>query len=94
KGKQFTNNLFGHFIFGGEFQFGKAFLLGFGYNHQRRAETKLTSKGGLSGFSFGFGLHIKRFDIQYGMGKHALAGTANHITVNINLCEQIKTKKK
>jgi hypothetical protein len=89
----FFDNFMRHIIFGGEFQFGKAFNLGFAYNHHRRAELALDSKGGLAGFSFGFGLKIKRIGVQYGMGKYTNAGTANHLTLNVNIGEQIKVKK-
>lgn len=89
----FFDNLMRHVIVGGEFQFGKAFNLGFAYNHHRRAELALDSKGGMAGFSMGFGLKIKRIGIQYGVAKYTSAGSANHITLNMNLGEQIKTKK-
>lgn len=89
----FFDNLARHFSLGGEFELGKALRLGFGYNHQRRAELALDSRGGFSGFSFGFGMKIKRFDIQYALGKYALAGSANQLTFNINLGEQTKTRK-
>lgn len=89
----FFDNFMRHIIVGGEFQFGKAFNLGFAYNHHRRAELALDTRGGLAGFSFGFGLKIKRMDIQYGMGKYTNAGTANQLTLNVNLGEQIKTRK-
>jgi len=89
----FFDNFMRHLILGGEFQFGKAFNLGFAYNHQRRAEMALDSKGGLAGFSMGFGLKIKRMGIQYGVAKYTSAGSANQITLNVSLGEQIKVKK-
>ena len=89
----FFDNFMRHIIVGGEFQFGKAFNIGFAYNHHRRAELALDSRGGLAGFSFGFGLKVKRINIQYGLGKYTNAGTANQLTLNVNLGEQIKTRK-
>ena len=89
----FFDNFMRHIIIGGEFQFGKAFNMGFAYNYHRRAELALQSKGGLAGFSFGFGLKINRIGIQYGMGKYTNAGAANHLTMNINLGQQIKIKQ-
>jgi hypothetical protein len=88
----FFDNLARHLTLGGEFELGKALRVGFGYNHQRRAELKLDSRGGFSGFSFGFGMHIKRFDIQYAIGRYTLAGAANQLTMNINLGEHTKTR--
>ncbi len=89
----FFDNFMRHLIVGGEFQLGKAFNLGFAYNHHRRAELALDSKGGLAGFSMGVGLKIKRIGIQYGVAKYTSAGSANHITLNVNLGEQTKVKK-
>ena len=90
---KFFDNFMRHLIIGSELELGKALWVGFAYNHQRRAELALESKGGFSGFSVGTGLHIKRFDIQFAMGKYALAGAANQLTLNINLGKQIKTVK-
>ena len=67
--------------------------MGFAYNYHRRAVLALQSKGGLSGFSFGFELKINRIGIQYGMGKYTNAGAANHLTLNINLGQQIKIRQ-
>ncbi len=87
------DNFMRHIIIGGEFQFGKAFNLGFAYNHHRRAELALDTRAGLAGFSFGFGIKIKRMGIQYGLGKYTNAGTANHLSLLMNLGQQIKTRK-
>jgi hypothetical protein len=89
----FFDNFMRHVIIGGEFQFGKAFNLGFAYNHHRRAEMALDSQPGLAGFSFGFGIKVKRINIQYGLAKYTSAGTANHLTLNVNLGEQFKVRK-
>jgi len=93
KAAEFFDNFMRHIIIGGEFQFGKAFNVGFAYNHHRRAEMALVDKAGLAGFSFGFGLQIKRVGIQYSLAKYTAAGTANQINVNLKLGEQIRTRK-
>lgn len=89
----FFDNMMRHLIIGGEFEFGKSFFLGFAYNHHRRAELALESRGGLAGFSAGFGFTVKRIGIQYGVAKYTSAGTANHLSILVNLGEQIKIKK-
>ncbi|MCB0509626.1 MAG: type IX secretion system protein PorQ [Bacteroidetes bacterium] len=93
KAAVFFDNFMRHLIIGGEFQFGKAFNLGFAYNHHCRAELGLAGRSGLSGFSAGFGIKIKRIQIQYGVAKFAAKGSSNQISFNINLGEQVKTKK-
>lgn len=93
KGVVFLDNMMRHIIIGGEFEFGRVFSLGFAYNHHRRQELKFPNKAGLSGFSFGAGLHIKRVDIQYSFAKYTVAGSANQLTINLNLGEQIKYQK-
>ncbi|MCB9227408.1 MAG: type IX secretion system protein PorQ [Chitinophagales bacterium] len=93
KGVVFLDNMMRHIIIGGEFEFGRVFSLGFAYNHHRRQELKFPNKAGLSGFSFGAGLHIKRVDIQYSFAKYTVAGSANQFTLNLNLGEQIKHRK-
>ena len=88
------DNIARHFIIGGEIYIGKVVTLGFAYNHLRRAELAIPSFGGLAGFSFGMGLHVNRFKIQYGFAKYALPSSINHLTVQIDLAKSIKYKKK
>ncbi len=85
--KSEVDNFFRHFVFAGEFLFGKRglFNLRFAYNHLRRQELKVSSFTSLGGFSLGFGMHIKRFQIDYGVGFYNLAGATNHLGIRINL---------
>lgn len=87
KFKNQVDNFFRHFVFAGEFLFGRRglFNLRFGYNHLRRQELKVLSFTSLGGFSLGFGMHIKRFQIDYGVGFYNLAGATNHLGLRINL---------
>jgi len=86
---QFTDNLFRHFIFNGEFLLGQAenFRLRLGYNHLRRKELSVSTFRSLGGFSLGFGLKIKKFRFDYGVGYYHLAGGVNHISIATNLTE-------
>jgi hypothetical protein len=81
------DNFFRHFIFSGEFLLGRTqgLKLRFGYNHLRRKELALSNFRSLSGFSAGFGLRIKGFNIDYGLGYFHLAGAANHISIRTDL---------
>ncbi|NNC93954.1 MAG: type IX secretion system protein PorQ [Chitinophagales bacterium] len=89
----FADKLFRHVIVGGELYFGKAVRVGFGYNHLRRQELKLTTKTGLAGYSFGLGINIKQFQINYALGKYHPATGAHHFTLNTNLGSFIRSKK-
>ena len=85
--KYIGDKIFRHLVFGGEFYFGKNVNVRLGYNHLRRQELRLQNRGGLTGFSFGAAIHIKRFRIEYGRANYHLAGGAHHLTVAINLNE-------
>lgn len=84
-----VDNLFRHFIFSGEFLFGRnePLRLRFGYNHLLRQELSVDNFRSLSGFTFGVGLKINRFRIDYGRGIYHLAGGINHFTLSTNLSE-------
>jgi len=84
-----VDNIFRHLTFGGEIYIGKLITLDVAYNHQRRAELVIPSATGLAGFSFGFGLHIKRFTLHYGIAKYALPQSVNHLTLNVNFGETL-----
>lgn len=81
----FADILFRHLIFGGEFYFGKNVRVQLGYNHLRRQELRLTQRGGLLGFSFGLGMRIKRFELNYGRGNYHFADGSNHLSVTFSL---------
>lgn len=81
----FTDKLMRHFILGGEFYFGKAVTIRFGYNYLRRQELALENKKGLLGFTFGAAIRIKRFYFEYGRARYHFAGGINHFTFGVNL---------
>jgi hypothetical protein len=83
----FSDNLFRHLIFSGEFLFTKSeqFSLRLGYNHLRRKELSINQFNSFSGFSVGFGVKIKRFRLDYGREFYHLAGNSNHLGVFIKL---------
>lgn len=74
-----------HLIFGGEFLFGENFRLRIGYNHMRRQELRLADRAGLAGFSFGAGIRISKFRLDYGVARYHLAGASHHLSLTTRL---------
>lgn len=68
------DRVFRHLVFGGEFLLGKALRLRMGYNHMRRQELRSINRGGMTGFSLGTGIRLKRLYIDYGFGSYGLNG--------------------
>ncbi len=83
----FGDQVMRHLIAGVEFNPTKNFFLRTGYNYQRRKEMTISSKTGMVGFSFGFGIKISKFTIDYGRASYHLAGASNHFSVSLNLDE-------
>lgn len=83
------DNFFRHLIFNGEFLLGKKenFRLRVGYNHYLRKELSVDNFRSLAGFSFGFGIKINRFRLDYGRTNYHLAGGINHLSIATNLQE-------
>lgn len=81
----FSERIFRHMIFAGELVFSPNFHLRIGYNHMRRKEMAIENRQGLVGFSWGFGMRVKKFHIHYGSGAYHLSGMNNHFTLATNL---------
>ena len=82
-----VDNFFRHLIFNLELSLGKAenFKIRGAYNHFRRKELSLSTFRSMAGFSLGFGLKIKQFNLDYGVGYYHLAGAANHLSIATNI---------
>lgn len=89
----FFDNLMRHFVVSGEFYFGKAVTLAFGYNHHRRKELSVETRRGLTGFSVGMGIHIKMFSFWYSRGRYHIAGVANHFSIVTDINQFLKKHK-
>ncbi|HRF41284.1 MAG TPA: hypothetical protein PK198_20975, partial [Saprospiraceae bacterium] len=89
KASLFVDNLFRHFIFNGELLIGQreSLRLRFGYNHFMRQELSVNNYRSLSGFTFGAGIRISRFRLDYGRNNYHLAGGMNHLSISTNLRE-------
>lgn len=85
----FFDTFFRHIIINGEFLLGKRenLRLRIGYNHLRRGELSVPNTVSFSGFTFGVGLKIKQFRIDYGRGVYHLGGGANHFTISTSFQE-------
>lgn len=83
----FTDEFFRHLIFNTELLLSKNFHLRLGYNHMRRKELTIPTRNGSSGFSFGFGMQVKKFRFDYGRGAVSLAGMTNSLSITTNLSD-------
>jgi hypothetical protein len=83
--EKFSDQLMRHLIFGVEFVPFKNFFVRVGYNYQRRQEMKIDTRAALVGFSWGFGLSIARFQLNYGRATYHLAGASDHLSISTNL---------
>lgn len=81
----FADKLFRHLIFSGEFYFGKNVRIRLGYNHLNRQELKVENAGAFAGVSFGAGIRIKRFKIDYGRGNFHVASGINHLSITMDM---------
>jgi hypothetical protein len=88
----FSEKLFRHFVFAGEFVFTENFHARIGYNYQRRKELSILERKAGVGFSWGFGMRISKFHIAYGWAKYHVAGASNQFSMTVNLSEFIKKK--
>ena len=89
------DNIFRHFIFGGEFFLGKNdnLALRFGYNHQRKKELSVSPFRSLAGFSGGFGFKVKEIQIDFGFGVFHLAGSNTHLGISTSLDDLFNKNK-
>ncbi len=83
----FFDNFFRHFVFSGEFLFGKRenFKLRMGYNHLRRAELKNNNLRSMAGFSTGLGFKIKKIGFDYGLAFYHIGGSVHHFGISTNI---------
>lgn len=75
-----------HFVFGGEFAPGKGnFAIRLGYDYNRRQEMKVDTRKAMTGFSWGFGFKISRFNLSYARSSQHLASGVNTFTITSKL---------
>ena len=81
----FADEAMRHIILGAEcFPF-QGLILRAGYNYNRRQDLKVNTRTGMVGFSWGIGIHVSRFHIDYARSRWHLAGASNHFSVCVDL---------
>jgi len=81
----FIGNAFRHLVIGAELFPEKAINLRLGYNFRRAAELKLQNVRTFSGFSFGFGIKMKKLKLNYAYSKFHSATNASTFSLLIDL---------
>ncbi len=82
-----ATNALKHVITGIEFVPSKNFFGSVSLNFKRRSELSIIDKPGMVGFSYGFGVKIKKLRITYGHSAFSLAGSYNVFSLNTVLSE-------
>lgn len=78
------DNLMRHTLFGVELNIGRALYARIGYSYRQAAETRSRDLDvfNLSGFSFGFGLHTRRFDFGFARRNYHLSQAPTYLTLS------------
>jgi hypothetical protein len=74
---KYGDNFMRHILVGTEIVISKNFNLRIAYNYRRQKEMTLPERRGANGFSFGFGLRVKRFGFSYSFSKMAFPGNSH-----------------
>lgn len=90
----FGEKLGRHFTFQLELLPTKYLQFRFAFNYQQRQQMKVVDRTGLAGFSFGFGLMLKKFQLQYGINIVSTAGFNNMFTLSTNIDEWKKREQR
>jgi len=83
----FAEKLAYHTNFGFELVPSDNFHVRVGFNFQRRDGLGIVDRKGASGFSFGFGLNVKKFKFNYGVAFYSAAGASNVFGITTNFSE-------
>lgn len=81
----FADKLFRHFIFGAELILGKRVTISASYNSLLRNELALKERTGLTGFSYGLGIHLNKFQIHFAHTNYHVAGGYNELGITMAL---------
>ncbi len=85
KAGQIGNELLRHMIIGVEFLPMQSLTIRAGYNNLRRHEMRIDQRASTVGFSWGFGVRLNRFRIDFGQSRYHLAGSSHHFSVTASL---------
>lgn len=80
--ESFADNLLRHAQVGVEINIGKALFARVGYSYRQSAEMRGIEGLNMSGFSFGIGIHTKRFDFAYARRNYHLSQAPDFFTLS------------
>lgn len=80
----FGNQLLRHFVISTEIKLGKRSYFQLGYNFRRAIELAYDERKGMSGFTFGLGLQIKKIGISYAYANYAKGFLANSVSLKLD----------
>lgn len=83
--KRFFKNLFCHFAIGGELEIGKNLVLRGAYNYGVHNKMTVPDSRDLTGFSVGFAVKVKMFEIDYSRSRVNIVGSPNFLTIRVDL---------
>lgn len=81
-----------HFIFGGEFLFSKHLHFRVGYNHLQRKELQTTIRKAAAGYSFGFMIKVKAYEMNFTRAYYHAAGGTTSLTLTADFDKIITFK--
>ena len=81
----FVDMAFRHAVFGVEFVPGKNFYLAASYNHRRHNELKMPGFKSSTGFSFGGGIKLYKFQVGFGMSTFQTGNVAYQFSIATSL---------
>lgn len=82
---KFFSNLACHLVVGGELALGKNLFLRASYNYETYRNMSVPEKRSLVGFSAGFGVRIKAFQLDYARSRNNIVGSPNFLTLRVDL---------
>lgn len=88
-----VDKIFRHLVFGMEILLNDNVNLRAGYNHLIRKELRLEQVSGGAGFSLGFMVKVKAFELAYSHAFYHVGGGANSITLSSHLGSLFKEKE-
>ena len=79
-----------HILIGVEIVPHPNFYIALGYNYRRRSELSLQTAPKLVGMAIGFGLKLRKFNLNYSLASYHVAGVSHHFSIGLNLSEFYK----
>lgn len=83
--KDFAKNFFSHVVVAGELNLGKNLVLRAAYDYGQRRVMTVPQARPLVGFSAGFGVKIKMFEISYARARQNITASPNYLTITMDL---------